>query len=132
MADAQRHWRSSSWRFLVVGMSNAVIGFTLFRICLAAPVDIPLKAAVSQLITYAVGITWSFWLNRRWTFQSQGSMAPQAAKFTALQIAFALLSSTAIGLSVDHWGNPATQSWLFVMAAVTLLNFALSRLWAFR
>jgi len=113
-------------------MSNAVIGFTVFRACLAAPVEVPLKAAWSQLITYAVGITWSFWLNRRWTFRSRGSVASQAARFTVLQITFALLSSAAIGLAVDRGGYPASASWLVVMAVVTLLNFVLSRRWAFR
>jgi putative flippase GtrA len=113
-------------------MSNAVIGFTVFRACLATPFDVPFKAALSQLITYAVGITWSFWLNRRWTFRSAGNVAPQAARFTILQIVFALLSAAAIGISVDHWGNPATTSWLVVMLVITGLNFVLSRGWAFR
>jgi len=132
MRSETRHWRASSWRFIIVGMSNAVIGFTLFRVCLATPWDVPFKAALSQLVTYAVGITWSFWLNRRWTFKSQGSVAPQALRFTLLQVSLALLSSLAIGLAVDYGGYPATASWLVVMAGITLLNFFLSRLWAFR
>ena len=132
MTEDRRAWRAASWRFVVVGLSNAVIGFTLFRACLATPFDIPLKAAASQLVTYAVGITWSFWLNRRWTFRSQSSVAQQAVKFTFLQISFALVSSAAIGLSVDHLGYPATPSWFAVMAVITLLNFLLSRLWAFK
>jgi putative flippase GtrA len=131
MPEMQRAWGASSWRFVVVGLSNAVIGFTLFRACLATPIEVPFKAAISQLIAYAVGITWSFYLNRRWTFRSTGRVRSQAFKFTLLQISFALLSSAAIGLSVDHWGNPATLSWLTVMAVITLLNFFLSRLWAF-
>jgi putative flippase GtrA len=132
MSEDPRAWRESSWRFVVVGLSNAVIGFTVFRVCLATPIDIPLKAAWSQLVTYAVGITWSFWLNRRWTFRSRGAVAPQAARFVFLQVSFALLSAGAIGLSVDHWGNPASLSWLVVMGVVTVLNFLLSRFWAFR
>jgi len=132
MSDAERAWQGASWRFVVVGLSNAVIGFTVFRACLATPFDVPLKAALSQLVTYAVGITWSFWLNRRWTFRSRGAVAPQAARFAFLQIAFALTSAAAIGLSVDHWGNPASLSWLVVMSLVTILNFVLSRFWAFR
>ena len=132
MSEAGRAWRGSSWRFVVVGLSNAVIGFSVFRACMAVPVDVPLKAALSQLVTYAVGITWSFWLNRRWTFRSRGNLAPQAARFVFLQVSLALSSAAALGLAVDHWGNPATASWLVVMAVVTLLNYVLSRHWAFR
>ena len=132
MSETRRPWGGASWRFVVVGLSNAVIGFSVFRACLATPIDLPFKAALSQLVTYAVGISWSFWMNRRWTFRTSGSVVPQAARFTVLQIAFALLSSAAIGLSVDHWGNAATPSWLGVMSVVTVLNFLLSRMWAFR
>lgn len=131
MSEDPRAWRASSWRFAVVGLSNAFIGFTLFRACLAAPVDVPFKAALAQLVAYAVGITWSFYLNRQWTFRSRGAVAPQAFRFVFLQISFALLSAAAIGLSVDHWHNPPTLSWLVVMAIITVLNFLLSRLWAF-
>jgi putative flippase GtrA len=132
MPEAGRAWTGSSWRFVVVGASNALIGFAVFRACLATPVDVPFKAALSQLVTYAVGISWSFWLNRRWTFRSRGSVAGQAARFTFLQVCFALLSAGAIGLAVDHWGQPASISWLLVMSVVTVLNFLLSRFWAFR
>ena len=114
-------------RFGVVGVSNAVLSFGVFW---SAHHLMP--AAGAQCLCYVVGMLWSYYWNRRWTFQSQGRVASEAGRFFTLQIGFMLLSSALLGLFVDrmHWASGPT--WLAVMVLITALNFVASRLWAFR
>jgi putative flippase GtrA len=75
---------------------------------------------------------WSYYWNRRWTFKSQGNVAGEAARFFSLQLGFMFLSSALIGLLVDHLRLEPTLSWLGTMVLITVLNFVLSRFWAFK
>ncbi|MEI9950213.1 MAG: GtrA family protein [Pseudomonadota bacterium] len=114
-------------RFGVVGVSNTVIGFgsfwSLHRV---------LGAAAAQGIAYTLGTLWSYYWNRRWTFQSQGKVASEASRFFSLQIGFMLLSSLLLGLLVDHAHLPSWPCWVAVSALCTVLNFVASRYWAFK
>jgi len=75
---------------------------------------------------------WSYYWNRRWTFQSQGRVASEASRFFSLQIGFMLLSSSLLGLLVDHSHLPSGPTWLAVAVLITILNFVASRYWAFK
>jgi len=119
-------------RFLMVGVTNFLVSFTTFQLLLRMPVTFALKATFSQLVSYAAGIVWSFYWNRRFTFRTDGPVARQATRFFTLQICLALISSALVGYGVDYAGLPATPVWLVVMAAITVANFLASRWWVFR
>jgi putative flippase GtrA len=129
---AARRIGPSLGRFLAVGLSNTVLSYALFRGCLWAIPDFWAKAGTSQLLSYGAGICWSYVWNRRWTFRSQGPAGSEAARFVALQIGMALISSALVGLLVDGLGLWPTPSWIVVMGLVTLANYAGSRCWVFR
>jgi putative flippase GtrA len=114
-------------RFGVVGVSNTAISFVAFWSAHRV-----LGAAASQGIAYTLGTLWSYYWNRRWTFQSQGKVASEASRFFSLQIGFMLLSSLLLGLLVDRARLPSGLCWLGVSAFVTALNFVASRYWAFK
>jgi putative flippase GtrA len=114
-------------RFGVVGVSNTVIGYTVFR-----GAHRVLPAAVSQALSYLMGTLWSYYWNRRWTFKSQGNVASEAARFFSLQVGFLVLSASMLGLLVDHLHENPTASWLGTAALCTVLNFVASRFWAFK
>lgn len=126
-ALARRLSEVSLVRFGVVGLSNTAIGFGAFWTAHRV-----LRAAVAQGIAYTLGTLWSYYWNRRWTFQSQGKVASEAGRFFSLQIGFMLLSSALLGLLVDHAHLPSAPCWLAVSALVTVLNFVASRYWAFK
>ena len=114
-------------RFGVVGVSNLALSFAVFWLAhRVAP------AAVAQVLCYAVGMLWSYYWNRRWTFQSQGRVAREAGRFFSLQIGFMLLSSSLLGVLVDHAHFPSGPTWLAVAILITVLNFIASRYWAFK
>ena len=114
-------------RFGVVGVSNTAIGFGVFW---SAHHLMPAMGA--QCLSYAVGMLWSYYWNRRWTFQSQGRVASEATRFFTLQIAFMALSAGLMGLLVDRMHLPSGPTWLGAMVLITVLNFLASRFWAFK
>jgi len=114
-------------RFGIVGVSNTAIGFGAFWSLHRA-----MGAAAAQGIAYTFGTLWSYYWNRRWTFQSQGKVAGEAGRFFSLQIGFMLLSSALLGLLVDRGHLPSLPCWIAVSALVTVLNFVASRYWAFK
>jgi putative flippase GtrA len=117
-------------RFVLVGLSNTTISYSVFWAALHLPMRGP-RATVSQLASYGAGTAWSFVWNRRWTFQSDGHLGRQAARFLFLQAALAATSAALVGLAVDREQLPPTPSWLGVIAVVTVVNFLLSRSWVF-
>jgi putative flippase GtrA len=114
-------------RFGLVGFSNAALSFAVFWFAHRA-----LAAAPAQLISYAVGMLWSYYWNRRWTFQSRGRVASEASRFFSLQLGFMLLSASLLGLLVDRAHLPSGPTWLAVAVFITVLNFIASRYWAFK
>lgn len=124
---ARRLSEVSVVRFGVVGVSNSVVSYGAFRLAHRV-----LPAFAAQCIAYTIGTVWSYYWNRRWTFQSQGKVASEASRFMSLQIAFMLLSSALLGLFVDHLHWQPTLCWIGVSAFVTVLNFVASRYWAFK
>jgi len=114
-------------RFVVVGSSNTALGYAIFW---SAHHVMPAFGA--QCVSYTLSMLWSYYWNRRWTFQSQGQVAGEATRFFISQIAFMLLSSTLLGTLVDRYHFPATVSWFGVMVLITVLNFMVSRYWSFK
>ncbi len=91
-----------------------------------------LRASAAQGIAYTLGTLWSYYWNRRWTFQSQGKVASEAGRFFSLQIGFMLLSSLLLGVLVDREHLPSWPCWFGVSVLITVLNFVASRYWAFK
>ena len=114
-------------RFAVVGVSNALLSYTAFRLAHRV-----FPAAISQGISYLVGMLWSYYWNRRWTFKSQSSLPAEAARFFTLQLGFLVLSAALLGLLVDRLGQNPSLSWFGTAVLVTALNFVASRFWAFK
>ena len=119
-------------RFVAVGCTNFLVSFAVFRLALKWLPALEARAAVSQILSYAAGIAWSYAWNRTFTFRSRAAVAPQAARFVAVQMGFLLLSAGSVGWLVDRLGWPATPAWLLVMTVVTVANFLAMRAWVFR
>lgn len=114
-------------RFCVVGASNTALSYGIFR-----ATNLLMPAAGSNCVSYAIAMLWSYYWNRRWTFESQGQVASEASRFFTTQIAFMLLSSAMLGYLVDRRHLPTTLCWLGTVAIITVLNFLVSRYWSFK
>jgi putative flippase GtrA len=119
-------------RFLLVGATNFLVSYAVFLLAMAALPALAVRALLSQALSYAAGIGWSFVWNRRYTFRSTGSASAQLRRFLALQLALLAASSLALWALVDRAGLNAHACWFGVMTLVTLVNYWLSRRWVFR
>jgi putative flippase GtrA len=118
-------------RFLLVGLSNALVSFVVFQGLLRWFHDGALAVSLCQLASYTAGVAWSFYWNGRFTFRSQTLAAGQGLRFVVVQLALAGASAAGIALCVKGLGWAPTLSWFIIMAPVTLANFLLSRYWVF-
>ncbi len=119
-------------RFGIVGVSNNVLGYSVFRLVLAIAPPFAARTAVAQCACYVAGMIWSFFLNKYWTFTSEGNSVKQAARFFALQGTLMLVSALAMGGLVDVGGLNPSLAWVLIQSVMISLNYVLSRNWAFR
>lgn len=112
-------------RFLLVGVTNTVISYLVF--ILAYYLLFSRNTLLAQPFSYSAGIAWSYYWNRKWTFQSNNTIHHEFLKFISVQILLLLLSTVALHLLIDYWGLNANVSWLFIMSLITVLNFILSK-----
>jgi putative flippase GtrA len=84
-------------RYLTVGVANTIVGLSTIYLCIFA---LHADDVIANLVGYAVGITCSFLLNRRWTFSSTDAIAPQLARFLlVLTVAYLVNLGTVLALT---------------------------------
>lgn len=120
-------------RFVIVGISNAILSFLVFQLLLLAlSSKMHWAAGISQVVGYAAGVAWSFFWNQRWTFITTRHPNRQFARFVFLQTVLLVLTAGTIQGSVSILHIQPTLSWLLVMSIATLVNFIACRNWVFR
>jgi putative flippase GtrA len=119
-------------RFLLVGVSNTLISFLTYLLVVAVLPATGGMASLAQAVSYAAGIGWSYMLNRKWVFRSDQPVLNEGGRFVGTQLTMLILSTGAIGLAVDKFEVQRVLAWFVVMVPMTLLNFLVLRLWAFR
>lgn len=126
----QKSWCQHSTkmiRFSIVGSSNMLISYVMFQVIL----ELSNIAYISQVLSYAAGIVWSYLVNSRWTFQQTNYKRSQLFRFIVLQISLLIFSSAILGLTVDILYYEHNISWLGTMTVVTVINYYLSHHWVF-
>lgn len=117
-------------RFLIVGVSNTAISYTMFFFCFSFLTGGSL--IISQLLSYSSGVMWSYYWNNRWTFHCIVNNKYMMMKFISLQIFLLLLSTTLMHISSMFIQYSLSLIWLMVMVFITLLNFLFSKYLVFK
>lgn len=117
-------------KFIVVGITNTIISYCVFFIfynfILAG------SAFISQCISYAAGIFWSFTWNKSWTFSEKKHNWKTFIPFFIVQITLLLTSAFALSVAVQNLNWNVNFIWLCVMAIITIANFILSKFLVFK
>jgi len=125
----------SAARFAIVGITNVLVSFCVFYLCLhflpAASQRHTPSGALANLLGYAAGMVNSFVLNRTWTFQAAGNTAVRALRFCAVNLTGLAVSTSAMFWFVDVLAYPAVAVWVPVTLVVMTLNYLGCRYWAF-
>jgi putative flippase GtrA len=117
------------FRFVLVGISNTIISFLTFY--LVYHFVFVTETFLSQCISYATGIVWSFCLNRNWTFSDPRRAEKTFIRFLLVQLALMLLSSFVLETTARMVTWDINLVWCMVMAIITVMNFILTRLLVF-
>ena len=122
------NWREL-FRFAVVGISGYTINLVTFAV-LVHPARVPY--AMAAVISFLTGLSVTFILNRRWTFQAHEGIAHhQAARFVAVSTVGFLVGLGLLTLLVETHAMPKVGAQAIAAAAVAPLTFVLNKLWTF-
>jgi putative flippase GtrA len=113
-------------RFLVVGVSNTVLSFLVYRLLLAVGAWYVLAAPLA----FAAGALNGYILNRRWTFAAPDTTRARFL-YVVVQVAGALSTSLLVVFFVRALGTGRVWAYLAAIPPVTLCMFAANRFWTF-
>ncbi len=104
------------------------IGFYWFltRIC-------HLQYLLAALCSFIIVVSWSFYINRKWTFRHTGTdLRRQYIKFFTANSISAALNLTLLFLTVDYLNIYDLLAKIIVSVTVGLFNFSLNKAWTFK
>lgn len=113
-------------RFLVVGVSNTLISFVVYRLLIAVGV----WYLVAAPLAFAVGALNGYIFNRRWTFSARDTTRARVL-YVTVAAAGAFATSLFVLLFVDGLGTGRVWAYVIAIPPVTLGTFAANRVWTF-
>jgi putative flippase GtrA len=117
-------------RFVLVGGLSALVDYGSYQALLAMGTWVHLAKAIS----FILGTTTAYLINRRWTFNSAGGTAP-AMRFVLLYtVTFFVntgVNAFMLYLLADFAGEK-TVAWVIAQGTATVINFVMLRLVVFR
>ncbi len=87
---------------------------------------------VAMTVTYVTGVTLSFHLNRRWTFDSGLPYLQTLGRFVALYASGYALNYAGLDVLTDRLGLPHQLVQIAIMGGLVIYFFAMFRVWVFR
>jgi putative flippase GtrA len=115
------------FRFGVVGASNTLVSFASY----AAAIGLGVRYLPAGAGAFALGAANGFVLNRTWTFEHRGPKLRAGRRYVVVQLIGLLTTVALLRLAVHGAGIPRLEAQLLAAGPVTLLCFALSRIWVF-
>ena len=119
-------------RFSLVGVVNTAIDFIMFSIFRGV---FGVNYLLSQVIGYSSGITNSFILNRRWTFEKQESDKKtflELLQFCMVNMVSLGITLIAMNLFVKNLNINVYVSKILVTLLAQITNFVGYKLWVFK
>jgi len=130
MGDTRLPLRTQLIRFVLTGGLSAVVDFGTYQLMLHFGLYIHLAKAIS----FVLGTTTAYVLNRRWTFQSAGGGKQFASVFGLYALTFAVqLGVNALVLTFvpeSFWGT--TIAYVIAQGTATVINFIVQRTLIFK
>jgi putative flippase GtrA len=117
-------------RFVMVGGLSALVDYGFYQALLAMGTWVHLAKAIS----FVLGTTTAYLLNRRWTFNAEGGAAP-AMRFALLYSVTFLVNIGVNALMLhllDDFSGEKTVAWVVAQGTATVINFVMLRLVVFR
>jgi putative flippase GtrA len=118
------------FRFVLVGGLAAMVDYGSYQALVALGTWVHLAKALS----FVLGTTTAYLLNRRWTFNASGGTAP-VAKFLVLYTVTFFVNIGVNALMLHLLGDfrfHLTVAWVVAQGTATVINFVMLRAFVFR
>ena len=122
--------RTQVVRFVVTGGLAAVVDYGLYQLLLAAG----LQLSVAKALSFVVGTTTAYLINRRWTFRAGGSRATFAKVMGLYALTFVVqvgLNAVLVRVLPEAWWR-ITLAFVLAQGTATVINFVVQRTLIFR
>ena len=127
-------------RFGVVGVSNTIVHYVIYVICLLlfqrAGVFPNTDYLIAQVIAFLLSVLWSFYWNRKYVFRTDGEKVPWQQALLKSYVSYAFTGLFLNSVLAVFWVQVIHIPKLFAPIANLLLsvpiNFFMHKLWAFR
>ncbi len=128
-------------KFGVVGLSNTIIGYLVYLLSLFAlrgmQVSESVNYLIANIISWVVGVFWSFIWNRQCVFQEgkeeAGSFIPSLLKaYCSYALTGIFLNNVLLYFEVSKLGISEVIAPVFVLIISIPVNFLLNKFWTFR
>lgn len=119
-------------RFGAVGVLNTIVDFLAFTICNGL---IGINYILSQVVGYSFGVTNSFILNKKWTFDDRNSNKKtyrELVQFIAVNLVSLGITLIAMNFLVKNLRFNIYLSKVIVIFIAQITNFFGYKLWVFR
>lgn len=117
-------------KFCVVGCTNLALDFGVY-FCLTRFLRV--YYLLATVLSFLVAVTWSFFINRRWTFDhSGGDLGALYAKFLTANTASIAMNTGLLYMFVEKAGLHDLAGKLISSSIVAFFNFAVNKFWTFR
>lgn len=117
-------------KFCFVGVTNLAVDILVYWFLTRA---VDLYYFYAAVLSFVVAVTWSFLINRRWTFRHQGSdLGGQYIKFFVANLISMAINLSLFYLFVDYLNVYDLLAKALVAIIVVFFNFSLNKFWTFR
>jgi len=117
-------------KFCMVGLTNLVVDMVFYLLFTRF---FHLYYIFAAIISFVFAVSWSFFINRRWTFRHQEKdLFTQYIKFVIANLVGLLINLLLLWIFVDFIGLHDLAAKLIVTVIVSFVNFMLNKLWTFR
>ncbi|MGO4185780.1 GtrA family protein [Paenibacillus sp. MCAF9] len=116
-------------KFIVVGILNTIVGFSVFYLSLEV---FHFNYLVSLVISHIIGVTNSYLWNKSWTFNIRYHSFSMVLKFGLTYLLTFIINSALLVLLVEIFKQNPVISQLFSMVITTAISFVGQKYWSFK
>jgi putative flippase GtrA len=132
-AMAARVMRYPFVRYCIIGFGNTALDFSIYSLLTRQWEFWSEHYLLANAIAFSIVVTWSFYWNRRWAFQSSHPRYfAQYARFIATTFGGIVIAETVLYLGVTYGGGRDLMAKVVAAPLIIAWNFFLYRFWAFR